>query len=161
MINICKELWDAKAMREAFSVEKIKNEDYDLTDLMKLTFETLWNNGKPLGQPKVNLDRITTVDDGGYQGTLLWLIPFDTDQPEEYEYLMTYCYYGSCSGCDTLLSLYRDVELYRKSYEELIPDLVELCRDIFFCTIKPYNCGWREDEKYKTAEVDNGQCFVF
>jgi hypothetical protein len=45
---------------------------------------------------------ITTIDNGDYQGTQIFLIPKDTYQPDVEDYLMTNTYYGSCSGCDTL-----------------------------------------------------------
>ena len=50
----------------------------------------------------VKLDNIETIDHGDYQGTLLYVIPFDTYQPSEYDYYFTAVSYGSCSGCDTL-----------------------------------------------------------
>lgn len=50
-------------------------------------------------------ENIIVVDNGDYQGTLLFLIPRDTYQPSEDEYLMTYVGYGSCSGCDTLQAI--------------------------------------------------------
>ena len=50
-------------------------------------------------------ENITVVDNGDYQGTQLFLIPEDTYQPSESEYLMTYVGYGSCSGCDTLQAI--------------------------------------------------------
>lgn len=52
-----------------------------------------------------NIDKITVVDDGDWQGTQLFLIPLKTYQPCASEYLITHTYYGSCSGCDTLLGI--------------------------------------------------------
>lgn len=43
---------------------------------------------------------IHQIDDGDYQGTLLYLIPENCYQPSEYWYVKVN--YGSCSGCDTL-----------------------------------------------------------
>jgi hypothetical protein len=45
-------------------------------------------------------NKIHVIDDGEYQGTLLFIIPADTYQPDEYWYVKVG--YGSCSGCDTL-----------------------------------------------------------
>ena len=47
-------------------------------------------------------DEITVIDNGDYQGTQLFMIPRKTYQPSAGDYLLTYTYYGSCSGCDTL-----------------------------------------------------------
>lgn len=44
--------------------------------------------------------RIHQIDDGDYQGTLLFVIPEIGYQPHKYYYVMVD--YGSCSGCDTL-----------------------------------------------------------
>ena len=43
---------------------------------------------------------IHEIDDGDYQGTLLYLIPENCYQPSDYWYVKVS--YGSCSGCDTL-----------------------------------------------------------
>lgn len=53
-----------------------------------------------------NLGNITVVDDGDYQGTQIFIIPIDTYQPSVSDYVMTHNYYGSCSGCDTLMSIH-------------------------------------------------------
>lgn len=54
------------------------------------------------GAPDAN--NIHEINDGDYQGTLLYLIPEDTYQPHEYWYVRVW--YGSCSGCDTLESIH-------------------------------------------------------
>ena len=53
----------------------------------------------------LDIGKITEIDNGDYQGTLLYLIPRSTYQPAEYDYVTTYVGYGSCSGCDTLLGI--------------------------------------------------------
>lgn len=45
-------------------------------------------------------ERVHMIDDGDYQGTLLFLVAADSYQPDEYWYVRVD--YGSCSGCDTL-----------------------------------------------------------
>jgi len=52
-----------------------------------------------------NLDKMTVIDDGDYQGTQIFIIPTDTYQPSLEDYVMTDTYYGSCSGCDTLQAI--------------------------------------------------------
>lgn len=49
-----------------------------------------------------SLAGITKVDNGSYQGTIIFIIPKATYQPDVSDYVMTYVEYGSCSGCDTL-----------------------------------------------------------
>ena len=47
--------------------------------------------------------RIHLIDDGDYQGTLLFIIAATGYQPNDYWYVKVD--YGSCSGCDTLQSI--------------------------------------------------------
>lgn len=47
--------------------------------------------------------RIHAIDDGGYQGTQVYVIGEEGYQPSSYFYVRVH--YGSCSGCDTLLSI--------------------------------------------------------
>ena len=54
---------------------------------------------------KFDLSAMTVIDDGDYQGTQIFIIPKDTYQPSVSDYVITNTYYGSCSGCDTLLSI--------------------------------------------------------
>lgn len=103
--------------------------------------------------------KITEIDNGDYQGTLLYLIPENTYQPDEAEYLMTYVGYGSCSGCDTLQAIEMweydkedDPEEYEKDKERFIKDIMSLSLDLVQNTIKPYNTGWRQDKKFDTIE---------
>ena len=49
-------------------------------------------------------DKITEIDNGDYQGTLIYLIPRNCYQPMVSDYVYTSVSYGSCSGCDTLLA---------------------------------------------------------
>lgn len=49
-----------------------------------------------------DVSRIHQIDDGEYQGTLLFIIPKKEYQPCIDDYLYTYVDYGSCSLCDTL-----------------------------------------------------------
>lgn len=49
-------------------------------------------------------DKITEIDNGDYQGTLIYLIPRNCYQPMASDYVYTSVFYGSCSGCDALLA---------------------------------------------------------
>lgn len=48
----------------------------------------------------IDPERIHEIDDGDYQGTLLYVIGDTSYQPDTYWYVKVG--YGSCSGCDTL-----------------------------------------------------------
>lgn len=84
-----------------------------------------------------DIEKIHEIDDGEYQGTLLYMIPFDTYHPSHWQYVATYVYYGSCSCCDTLLEI--------SGYEDDLPDAdqvkdyVKLCLKILQRCKYPFN----------------------
>lgn len=148
MIKYCKEQWAKNEAELRKTLAKDKNKDrYDYEWLVKMVVTEVLNknNGDDI---EWDAENITEIDNGDYQGTLLYLIPLNTYQPSEYDYLMTYVGYGSCSGCDTLQSIQYD----SYSEEEKIDDYVRLCRDIVCNIIKPYNSGWRNEEIYEKVE---------
>ena len=49
-------------------------------------------------------ENVTEIDDGDYQGTLIFLFHRNRYQPSEQDYIVTTVSYGSCSYCDTLQS---------------------------------------------------------
>lgn len=155
MIKFCLEQWNKNKKRLEEYLTKNFNTDalsIDYTYLVKAVVQYIFNDEEPEYGKEYDFERITEIDNGDYQGTLLYLIPTKTYQPAEYEYLMTYVGYGSCSGCDTLLSI-MDYN-YGKFCPEKLSGLMQLCLDIVRNTIKPYNTGWRNNELYETVEVD-------
>ena len=64
-------------------------------------------------------NRIHEIDDGDYQGTLLYVIAADCYQPNDYWYVRVY--YGSCSGCDTLMAT-RDMT----SWDDPVPNQAQV-----------------------------------
>lgn len=138
------------------AVEKIGDIEY--IDLVKLTFSSIYNNGgeiKEYSYKQLNCEDITEIDNGHYQGTLLYLIPFDTYQPDESEYLMTYIGYGSCSVCDTLRSIVSCSD--ERATDTQVKDLIAVCKDIITNTVKPYNHGWRHSYLFDTVTVADGE----
>jgi len=77
-----------------------------------------------------DFEKISTIDDGDWQGTLLFLIPEYTYQPSDYYY--TKVYYGSCSGCDTLQNIYynSEEEDKAKQYVTLALHMIENMKKI-------------------------------
>jgi len=53
----------------------------------------------------IDPDRIHQIDDGDYQGVLVFVIAATGYQPNDYWYVKIS--YGSCSGCDTLQNITR------------------------------------------------------
>lgn len=132
--------------------EKDKRGAWNYNDIVKLACRYIFNENTADKDPKINIDGITMIDNGDYQGTLLFMMPFDTYQPAEYEYLMTYVGYGSCSGCDTLQRIQLDEMYYDvESDDDLIDSYMALCKDIVSNTIRPYNTGWRNNIIFEPA----------
>lgn len=127
------------------------------SELVKIVVNVILNDGEELeniDRDKWNFDRITGIDDGDYQGTILWLIPRRTYQPSEYEYLITFVNYGSCSGCDTLLDIQSNIPFDGTKPDSVINEFMQLCKDLVCNMKRPYNCGWREDEEFKEVEFN-------
>lgn len=76
-------------------------EDYKdiFTEVIKILATDL--EGKEYGCPCV--DFITEINNGDYQGTLVYVVGENTYQPDTYWYCRIS--YGSCSGCDLLQSI--------------------------------------------------------
>lgn len=98
----------------------------DYHELLEMTIKHIINNSETDYYEKfLNEDKIRKIDDGDYQGTLIFIIPEATYQPSEYDYYVTFADYGSCSACDTLQAIQ-----YGNTYEskeEQVNDLMTLC----------------------------------
>lgn len=149
MLKIMKKAWgqNEKKLRDRIIdiVKTDKLRDIEYKDLLVIALETIYNNYDSIDQylETIDLNSITEIDDGDYQGTLVYLIPFDRYQPSAKDYLMTYVEYGSCSYCDTLEGIKMDSDTQ-------IDDLMTLCRDMIVRLIRPYN----NDGEWATAEFD-------
>lgn len=147
MLKYCLRKWDEnKGVLEEAIRRNAEMNAYEYVDLVKLVVEIILNTSVEEYGAVWDCNGITVVDNGDYQGTQLFLIPAKAYQPCEYEYLMTYCGYGSCSGCDTLMAIQR----WKQGLpdEQQVKDFMALCKDIVTNMIKPYNGGWRYKEEF-------------
>ena len=101
--------WEANKARleEYFKNTDQKEYCYSYLNIVKKIFELV------LTEKEYELEKITVIDNGDYQGTQIFLIPEAVYQPSISEYIITHTYYGSCSGCDTLQGIY--------NYEDGLP----------------------------------------
>ena len=91
--------WDAnKAKVQAF-FEAAHPESYKavVTAVVQMLHDASNDYAKP------DPERVHEIDDGNYQGTLVYVIGSTGYQPDDYWYVKVG--YGSCSGCDTLESI--------------------------------------------------------
>lgn len=103
----------------AFLLDTCKD-DIDYSDIVRIVIDAIHEDD---GDPNPNA--LHEIDDGDYQGTLLFVIPADEWQP--YDYWHVRVGYGSCSACDTLEGI-----LYGSDdREQQINDLLTLALHIF------------------------------
>lgn len=159
MIKILSERWmkNSNKLKEYITTHSKEMNNCNYEDLVKLCFDIIYNTGKDSEDYVYGLEAdttgITKIDDGDYQGTLMFLIPFDTYQPSSSDYLLTFVEYGSCSCCDTLQS----IQAYGFSNEEAlnpgqVKGFMSLCKDIINNTIRPYNYGWRNNPDFDPVD---------
>ena len=152
MLKYCVRQWDKNKDRLRAVIEQDKNlHECDYTYLVKLVVDYIFNDVDGKGY-EWNSDGITEIDNGDYQGTLLWMIPLKTYQPNEGDYLLTFVNYGSCSGCDTLQHI-QMLMGYEEIDESIVKMFMNLCKDLVCNTVKPYNSGWRAEEIFGNTEV--------
>lgn len=114
-------------------------------DLVKLLFDIIINPEKTKYGEDFDTKNIVVIDHGDYQGTEIFILHRDTYQPGAEDYVFTHTYYGSCSGCDTLLSIsgYGD-EL---PDEDQVKDYMQLCLHLLqHCTYIGGNDEEEEDD---------------
>jgi hypothetical protein len=87
------------------SVLKTKHHDYN--EIVKVLVQHITVEDG-YGECSLDPERITKIDHGDYQGTLIFVIASKGYQPADY--WATEVAYGSCSGCDTLEAIRSDYE---------------------------------------------------
>jgi hypothetical protein len=78
-----------------------ENEPSSYKNLFEMVCKILHDDENPYESP--NYQSVHHIDDGHYQGTLLFIVPADEYQPSTY--WVTKVSYGSCSACDTFYSI--------------------------------------------------------
>lgn len=157
MLKICRDNWAkySENLKNRLIKEYEKLEDaITYNNLVEFSIEEILNNDDSNTYWESKVDRegdgITRIDNGCYQGTLLFVIPMVTYQPSSYEYLITYIEYGSCSYCDALESVLYD---YDSDESDVIQGLLDICKNLIFNIKRPYyekynisNDEWSEVE---------------
>ena len=127
--------WDKNKDKLEEHIRTHNQSEYDdYKDLVKLLFDIVIN-------PEVNRYRfedyntndITEIDHGEYSGTSIYILHTSYYEPEIENYVFTYVYYGSCSGCDTLQSIHQydeglPSEGQVEDYMELFLHILQRCK---------------------------------
>ena len=93
--------------------------------------------------------QLAKIDNGDYQGTLIFLISLEDYSPCATNYLITYIDYGSCEGCDALLAAISSIDDDKKYAAKSI---LMICKDLISHIKKPYYSP--RDEKFGLIEME-------
>ena len=125
--------------------KKTKQEKYsEYKDLVVVLFEYVINPGIQCDSAHTccydayDTKKLTVIDNGDYQGTLLFVLPKATYQPFVNDYVYTSVCYGSCSGCDTLLGI--------SGYSDGLPNKNQIDDYMTLCLHLLQNCRFMENE---------------
>lgn len=125
MIESAVKNWE-KSKDKIFEIFK-KNHPESYKEIVKILIGTITSDDD-YSDFNPDPERIHEIDDGNYQGTLVYVIGEKGYQPSDYFYVMVN--YGSCSGCDTLQSIrgYNDetpTDEQAKQYQTLALHIVQ------------------------------------
>jgi hypothetical protein len=119
---------------------KARQEEYgNYEDLVKLLFDIVINPSIECDHYRFDTENILVIDDGDYQGTQVFILHRDQYQPSVEDYVYTNTYYGSCSGCDTLLSI--------NEYEDGLPSESQINDYMDLCLHLLQRCHYMIDEE--------------
>ena len=95
--------WEKNKAKLEEYFRNTKQGEYDeYRTLVGLLFDIVVN---PEFDNKFDTKNILEIDDGDYQGAEIFILHKNVYQPDIEDYVYTSTYYGSCSGCDTLMGI--------------------------------------------------------
>lgn len=117
-----------------------KQDEYDeYRTLVGLLFDIVVNPEIGCESNKYDTENILKIDDGDYQGTEIFILHKNLYQPYIEDYVYTSTYYGSCSGCDTLLSI--------SEYGDGLPDDSQVNDYMDLCLHLLQKCHYMTDDE--------------
>lgn len=130
MIKEFVEAWDAKKddLRQYFrNHRQIEYDSYEklLSKILEIVINPFLLEKGDKYSTFVS-DKTLKIDDGDYQGTLIFVFHRYSYQPDGSDYVCTCVGYGSCSGCDTLLAI-NDYTTKKLPTEQQLEDYMTLC----------------------------------
>jgi len=114
--------WDKHNSDLMTAIKSASLDDIDYKQLLELTLKTIFPNNDKKYNGLPHYSRVTVVDSGNYQGTMIFVITADDYQPSASDHWYTCVDYGSCSGCDTLQAI--------TNYDNGLPN-EEQAKDLF------------------------------
>ena len=132
--------WEKNKDKLEEDFRKTRQEEYgNYEDLVKLLFDIVINPSIECDHYRLDTENILVIDDGDYQGTQVFILHRDQYQPSVEDYVYTNTYYGSCSGCDTLLSI--------NEYEDGLPSESQVNDYMDLCLHLLQRCHYMIDEE--------------
>lgn len=120
--------------------ETTRQEEYNSYEkLVQLCFYKVINPYIEWEYKKFDISKMIKVDYGDYQGTQIFILPRNIYQPSVKDYVYTHTYYGSCSGCDTLLGI--------SGYSDGLPDKRQVEDYMTLCLHLIEKCKFFRDEE--------------
>ena len=102
-----------------------------------MLFDIVINPSIECDHYRFDTENILVIDD--YQGTQVFILHREQYQPSVEDYVYTNTYYGSCSGCDTLLSI--------NEYEDGLPSESQINDYMDLCLHLLQRCHYMIDEE--------------
>lgn len=140
MITEIIQKWEENKHKLEEYFKTTKQEAYQsYENILRKIFE-LCINVSDINDENFNLDKLYVIGDDGYSGTIIFIIPINTYSPDLDDYIITNTYYGSCSGCDTLLSI-------SHHNDEVVPNEEQLKEYMTLALHLVQKMKWLSDEK--------------
>lgn len=117
-----------------------KQDEYgNYEDLVKLLFDIVINPSIESDYYRFDTKNILEIDDGDYQGTEIFILHKNVYQSYIEDYVYTSTYYGSCSGCDTLMGI--------SEYDDGLPSESQVNDYMDLCLHLLQKCHYMIDEE--------------
>lgn len=115
-------------VRPLIEARFVASEPDGYEEILKVALEEMFGTERDyFGDDQPDPNRIHAIDDGNYQGTLLFVIAAKDYQPSTY--WLTTVSYGSCSGCDTYQAINYggddDMNREAKEYADLAMHMIQ------------------------------------
>ena len=151
MNKYCVSRWDKNKDRLQKRIENsIDHSEWDYKTLVKMIIEEVLNPDAKFEHDTWDSEDIVVIDNGDYQGTQLFLFHKNIYQPSPADYLITFECYGSCSGCDTLMSIQGWNYKPKLPTETQVSDYMALCLNLIQQMRFPYwEQGYFEQDERK------------
>lgn len=130
-------LWDERKDKLEEYLKTHKQGEYSsYKALFALVLSEVINQGNNI----FDISDIHVIDDGGYQGTLLFIIPRNCLDPSISDYIQSSVGYGSCSCCDTLQRIQYDG--WSSNYHDELPTESQVKDYMTLCLHMLQRCSW-------------------